>query len=287
MIWTENPHSSKRSLSGAPSGWLPGPPAIPKSQSQLASDRLNESLKRLDNLHNVAQANGERVLYSRSVLKYSFVDCYAEKELSLILNAQIGGEGNAVRRGLVGAPGIPSMNDTMLVLQLDATDISVRGEGNQEAVFVSFIENVNGPNKKIPSTVRAYLVKHQIEKPRAGDVRFSPAQGSFKSFMGGINGKLREVAEGGGCSSFNGFNPSIVEGAFEVVDSIANQQRDSGKELLSVCDIVNDSLIGKLRVNIDSRHVTVWQVGEPFFQFTDMLVGPFDFCSGVAKLHIR
>jgi hypothetical protein len=255
------------------------------AESQATSDRLNESLKRLDNLHNVAQANGERVLYSRSVLKYSFVDCYAEKELSLILNAQISGEGNAVRRRLFDAPGTPPMNDTMLVLQLDAIDISVRGEGNQEAMFVSFVENVNGPNKKIPSTVRAYLVKHQPKQSRAGFVYFSPAQGTFKFFMSGKNGKLGEAAESAGCGSFNGFNPSIVEGAFEVVDSITNQQGDGGKELLSVCDIVNDGLIGRLRVNLDARHVTVWQVGEPFFQFIDMLVGPFDLCSGVAKLH--
>ena len=256
-------------------------------KSQTALDRLNEKLQRLDNFHNIARAKGDRALYSRSVLKYSFVDCYAEKELSLILNAQIRGKGNVIGKGLVSSECIPPMNDTFLVLQLDAADVPVRSEGNQESVFVSYIENMNGPNKKIPSIVRAYLVKHEIEKTWAGDVYFSPAQGRFKLFASGINGKLGKLAEGAGRGSFNGFNPGIIEGAFKVVDSIANKQGEIGKEFLSVSDIVNDSLIGKLRVDLDARHITIWQVGEPFFQFTDVLVGPFDLCSGVVKLHAR
>jgi hypothetical protein len=116
---------------------------------------------------------------------------------------------------------------------------------------------------------------------------FSPAQGSFKSFMSRVDGKLGEVPQGGGSGPLDSFNPRIIESAFEVVDNIANEQGYGGKELLSLCDIVNDGLIGRLRVNLDVRHVTVWQVGEPFFQFTDMLVGPFDLRSGVAKPHAK
>ncbi len=257
------------------------------AENSIALQGLNENLKPLNNVKDIVRAEGQRVLYARSVLKQSFVDCYAEKKLSLILNAQIGGEGNVVGRGLFGSPGIPAMNDAILVLQLDSTDAPIRSEGNEKAMFVSFIENVNGPHKKIPSTIRAYIVKHQLKKPWAGDIYFSPAQGCFKGFRSFINRKFGELAEGVGCGSFNGLDPSVVESAFEVVDSIANPQGDVGEERFSVCDIVNDSLVGKLRVNIDARHVTVWQAGEPFFQFTDMLVGPFDLGSGVAKLHAR
>ena len=129
------------------------------------------------------------------------------------------------------------MNDTMLVLQFDATDVSVKSEGNQEAMFVSLVELVNGPNKKIPLVVRAYLAQHQLKQSRAGFVYFSPAQGSFKAFIGGINGKFGELTESEGCGSFNSFDPSVVEGALEVVDNIANQQGDSAKELPSNGDI--------------------------------------------------
>ena len=86
-----------------------------RSKSQSSSDRPSESLKPLHSLQDVARANGERVRYSWSVLKHNFVDCYAKAQLSLIFNAQIGGEGNVDGRGLHGAPSISPMHNTMLV----------------------------------------------------------------------------------------------------------------------------------------------------------------------------
>jgi hypothetical protein len=257
------------------------------AKSQSASDRLNESLKRLHDLQNHARVHGERVLYARSVLKHSFVDGYAKKELSLILHAHVARESDVIGEGLSGAPGIPSLDDAVLILRYDASDVPVGFEGNQEAVFVSFVENVDFPDGKIPSVVRAYLIKHQIKKPWAGDVYFSAAQGCFKIFPSWIDSELSKGAESGRGGSLNSFDPRIIEGAFEIVDGIANHQGGVGKKFISVHDIVNENLIGKLRVNLDSRNVTVWQIGEPFFQFTDVFIGPLDLCSGIAKLHAR
>lgn len=255
------------------------------AEKSSASDRLNESLKRLHDLQNHGQVYRERVLYARSALEHSFVDCYAKKELSLILHAQVASESDAIWRGLVSSPGIASMNDAALILQFEAADAPVVLKRNQEAVFVSFVENVNFPNGKIRSIVRAYFVKHKIKEPSAGDVYFSAAQSGFKVFPSGIHGELGEVTDGGRRGSLNSFDPRIIEGAFEVVDSIPNHQGDVDKKLIFVHDIVNERFIGKLRVNLDSRNITVWQVGDQFLKFTDVFVGPFNLRSGMAKLH--
>ena len=124
-------------------------------QSQLASDRLRESLKRLHDLEDHASAQRERILYSRSVLNHSFVDSYAKQELSLIFNAQLGSKSDMEGRRLESSPCAPMVDDAMLILKFDAANIAVGSKRNQEAMFVSLVENVNFPNGKIPSTVRA------------------------------------------------------------------------------------------------------------------------------------
>jgi hypothetical protein len=257
------------------------------AEKSSASQRLNESLKRLHDLQNHARVYRERSLYARSALKHSFVDSYAKNELSLILHAQVASESDVIGKGLVSAPCTSSMDDAVLILQFDAADVPVGLKGNQEAVFVSFVENVDFPKGKIPSLVRAYFVKHQIKKPCAGQVYCSPAQGGFKVFPSGIHGELGEVAEGRRGDSLDSFDPCIIEGAFEIVDGITNHQGGVGEKLIFVRDVVNEDLIGRLRVNLDARHVTVWQIGEPFFQFTDVFIGPFDLCSGIIKPHTR
>ena len=255
------------------------------AQSQVPLDRLNKILQRLHYLRDHARASGERVLYSRSVGEYSLIDCYVKMQLSLIFHVQISGECDVVRKALRGAPCVAPMNGTGPVLQLDAADVSIMGEGNQEAMFVSLVENVNGPDGKVTSVVRAYNVKHQSEKGVAGHVYFCPAQGGLKGLAGRIHGELGELAQGERSTAFDSLNPGIIEGAFEIVDRVPDPQSGFGENLISVLDIVNESLIRKLRVNLDSGNVTIWQVGEPFLQFTDVFVGPFDFCSGVAKCH--
>lgn len=257
------------------------------TRNQAASDRFNESLKRLDDLKNEARARGERALYARSVLKHSLIDCYAKAELSLIFNAQISRERDEIRGRLGSTPGIAAMDGTSIVLQFDVADVGIGSKGNQEAMFVSLIENVNGPDGKItiPSIVRAYLIKDQPEKWLAGSVYFCPAQGIFKSLTGGIHGELGESSDGAGSDAFDGLHPRVVEGTFEVVDSIPEQQSGIGKNLLSIHDVVNEDLIKTVRVSIDSGSVVIWQTGEPFLQFTDMFIGSFDLRSGVAECH--
>lgn len=256
-------------------------------KSQTALDRLAEKLKRLDDLNNIARAKGERVLYARSVLKQSFIDCYAEKKISLLLHAKVCGEGNVVGRRLLGSPSTSLVNETLIVLQYDACDASVRCERDQKSMLIPLVKSVYSPNKVIPSTVRAYLVKHQVEQPWAGNIYFVPAQATFQSFKGLINGKFGILTDGAGSRQLDSFDPSIVQGAFEVVDNIPNSQGYVGKDFLSIYDVVNKGVVGKIRIDIDARHITVWQVGDPLFQFLNVMVGPFDLCSGVAKFHAR
>src|SRR5665213_2004542 len=210
--------------------------------STLPSDRLNESLKRLHDFDNEARVYRERAIYARSIVDQSIVERYVKREISLIFDVQIVKEIDIVGRGLGGSPSPPSMNGSTLILQFDALDGCKREERNQEPMLVPLVENVNGPNGKIPSVVRLYFINDEPIKPLTGRVYYSPAQRSFKSIVSGIDGKFGMFSNGRGDKFRDGFDPRIIQSAIEVVSGVPNQQCNINPQF-SIGHIMLDSFI--------------------------------------------
>ena len=237
---------------------------------------LQKSLQPFDHLKDEARIYRERALHARRIINQSVVERYSKGELALILDFHFIGKINVIRRVSGDCPGIAANCLSGLILHLNAANVGVLNHRYEKPMFISLVENVNGPDGEIPSFVRLYFVNHKAEKVGTGDVYFSPSQRVFKLFPRTINGELGKLAEGPRSDSCNSFHPSIVEGAFEIMSDVTYQQCCGNLEP-PVSHIMLNRFVSKLRINLDARNVVVWQTCEPSLQLHDVLIGPIDF----------
>jgi hypothetical protein len=153
-------------------------------------------------------------------------------------------------------------------------------------MLVHYVKIVNSPNGEIPSLVRPYVVQDEKKEFRTGLLYLSAFHRSLDFVSGLSNGKLGEFIDGGRNNNLDDFEPRIVERTFKVVDYVSDKQRDVRDPSL-IDDVVLEALVASIRVNLDARSATVRNFGQPMLKVSDVLVGPFDLCSGVAKPHIR
>src|SRR5208337_84419 len=101
-----------------------------------------------------------------TISRRSVVEDYRNGNLTLILDVKALLDGNVKRRLPHDAHVADSHNFPSVILQLNSAKNGELEGGYQESVFVQSIETVKGPEGLIPSVVRLYFGKHQIEKCR-------------------------------------------------------------------------------------------------------------------------
>lgn len=242
----------------------------------VASLRFKECLQQLQDLEDGMRIERDRVRYmERAVAQSSFLDNYLCGNFSILLDVPFGTNGNIIGGRLKCGPSASFDNFTSLIFKFDAFNGRQLNDWNQEPMFVSNVELVNGPDGRIPSIVRLYLGHHEVKEIGGGTVYFSPPERDFKIVQGGINRKFGELAEGGGKESFNCLHPGIVKSALKIVKDIPQHQCNIGSKSL-VTKIMFDGFASSLRINLDCGSVGIWQYADARFDIGDMLIGPFD-----------
>ncbi len=214
----------------------------------------------------------------KAVYGSSFVKKHVDGELSLLLHANSGMHMDVPGELLPSSPRATGFNSTSFIYRFDAIDRAVMDDWNEKPMLVKDVQSVNSPNGFIPSVVRLYLVKHEIEKAGIGDIYFSPRQDSFKLISRRINRELSEISNGIRHVGSDSFQPSIVKGAFQIVDSVPDPESDLSCRS-NISDIMLDDFIAHVRINLDAGHIGVFKVFNALFDICDVMVGPFNFKS--------
>ncbi len=259
--------------------------SLVKSQ-QSSALRFQEALKEFNSIRDDAQVKGERLRYVHEASRLLILDAYLRGELALLCDVKAARKVDAIGGSLEPSKSESVVSLTSFVLHLNSINMARSQHGNKKPVFVSVVEIVNGPDGVIPSLARLYRVNHKSEEIRAGFVYFSMLQKTLYLFDALADGELCPIVNEGGSELCNCAQPSIVEGAFEIVDSISNHK----SEIIEGCDItkrVGESLSSVLRVNLNNGGISFVKRGDAPFDIGDMLIGPLNFDSSIGELHAR
>lgn len=244
---------------------------------------LAESLQQLHDSENRLRIHLERIRKNRLVSLISIVERYRDGNLSLVLYFDSERHRDIPGR-LLPSPHCEPLGVDLsgVILRFDAADRRIENSWDKQPVFISQVQSVYGPNGVIPSCVRLYLVKNHVEQSSGGRIYSIPAKGIFKGISCRIDREFSEFSQSAGSDFSNGFDPGIVEGALEVMESIPGDQSDRTPGT-PVRNVVLDDIVSKLRINLDCGHITLFQQLNPSIQLADVMFGPVDFEPRVAE----
>jgi hypothetical protein len=157
--------------------------------------RFQKSLEGLHDLENDARIKRKRIDHSKAISAYNVLEHYVDGNLTIILGVPSERNGDVIRRLLSSCETVASRtNFSGFVLRLDSDNGRIEDYWNQKAMFISNVISVNGPDGRIPTVVRLYLVQDQPEKAGMDDIYFLLSKRSFKTISGGVNREFGKLA---------------------------------------------------------------------------------------------
>jgi hypothetical protein len=144
------------------------------------------------------------------------------------------------------------------------------GGCNQKMVFVDIVEPTGGPNRRVSSVVRHYVVKEFLGKIGEGFLYRSVRGMGFKIVPFFAHREINPI------TPFEDFRHQMVEGSSEIVDGIPNDKRGLGwkagdrndlEKLLSGSSLLLDGNFAEVRLEEGCKDV---------FQLLDVAVGPLN-----------
>jgi hypothetical protein len=159
------------------------------------------------------------VKHRRTLQGQSCLELYLEKGLSLVFDLRSSGE--SIHDSVAASPDASEIVDSAaIILDLQAASGCPIQDRDEEFVFVSNVQCVQGPNGVIPSVVRLYIVNDQIEQSGVGLMYFSALERVYKVIFGIPERESGVRVKNGRNEGCNGFNPSQIKSGFEIVHSI-------------------------------------------------------------------
>jgi hypothetical protein len=248
----------------------------------LAHLRFQESLKEFDQLRDDSRVMHERMRYVHEASRLLILDAYVSGQLSLILYVQTFFEEDEIGRFLKIPNARPEKPFASFVLHLNAVDVSGCQNRNDESMLIPVTEIVNSPQGNIPSIVRLYFVEHEPVQVRAGNVYFSIRKPSFHFFGGLPHREFGPIINERRNQFLDCDQPSIVEGAFKVVECVSNHQGNV-IEGMNIDESVFKELTSGCRIGIDSSSVSIVQQRNSSFDVRDVLIGPLNLQARAVK----
>lgn len=252
------------------------------SQSLSAEFRFDKCLKEFNSLQDDKRVMGERLRYIHEASRLLILDRYAGGKLSLLLYVQTLFKEDEVRRAMEIAGCMSRPDFSAFILHFNAANVALSQDGDEQAMFVSVVEIVNGPDGLIPSVMRLYDVNHQPEKMGTGHVYFSLRKPSLQLFNGFSYRKLGSIINQTGSEFFDGSKPRVIEGAFEVVNRISDHQTDVIERTL-VGKVMLDYFASGLRVNLNNSGIGCVKKFDAPFDVSDVLIGPLNLEFGISE----
>jgi hypothetical protein len=248
------------------------------------SERQSEILQKLQDVGDVLREAREHAQYFEALKNACFLDGYCEGSLALILNMNVALESDDVGSGICDGHTTSVQNLTVLISYNDSLDANVWGGFEQQEVFVKDIEFVKGiDNASLPSSVRLYVGSDFIKERRASGIYFSPMKGCFKFLSSLADGEFGEFRTSSGDMSFDCAHPCEVKSGMEIVDGIANYQRQIQKSIFETWERVYQLLLTSLKIFLNPSSVTFFEREDSSLQLCDMFIGPINLQSGVPK----
>jgi hypothetical protein len=248
------------------------------AKSQSSDLRFHEALKQFHDGEYRTRILAERLRHYRDVLRFGILDNYVSGKMSLLLDVDSSLKFDVVGRMLeIDRISVSSKNLTVLFC-LNSIGVAEGKYRYKESMFVSNVECVNGPNGGIPSLARLYLCNNQIEQSGSADIYLSPSKRRFQFFDGLTYRELGKLSNGSGNQSLNSFEPGIVEGGFQVVNSISRDESDIVK-CRSIGKVILDELTAGCRIYLDRHNLRIMHSLNTQLRIRDVLVGPVDLLS--------
>jgi len=204
---------------------------------------------------------------------------YVKGRLSMALNVHFGATRDCTEFSLPtnnhpsDLEGIP-----ILVFSADVAKFRDRDHWNQHSVLIDDVQAVKGPQGVIRSVVRLYRLDDQIHDigadigPRS---LFFTLQGAYHFLLVNPNGK-RGVRVGSATAPSHNIKGQMIEGASQIVGTVANYQSDIIGERLR--DLKLQDIESRLSIFLDTKAVEVClkKSAQDCHQLADVMLGPFD-----------
>ena len=235
---------------------------------------LCHSLEDSDEFESLRVEAEKRRDYREIVSRCSLSERYLKSDLSIVLELAVQGHHLPVGIGPGQADGKLG-NCSVFVLQFHAIDSSDCEHWDQEAVFVVNVESMERTNIAVPSLVRFHAIDHEIEEGRGVAYSSSLSEIGYKLMPRIWDGKLRVTGVSRRTKLSHDATPCDIESAMEIVNCIANDQCNIGKQGLVHHSVVNE-LLPRLEIAVQAGAVCVGRGVESLVDIRDVLFGPFD-----------
>ena len=233
-------------------------------QISCALKKLNDANRRLAEL----RENAKNV---HLVTRHSLVKDYKDGNFSLLLQLAALRNDEFVTPRLGHGKGM-SIDFSPIILNFHVMKKSDVQEWNQEAMFISPVKCVNGPDGIIPSTVRLYVGEYEVVKG-TGFRYLSLFQRTFHVVTGRIN---REFVVVNGLKTMlnDSSDPSIIKSTLQVVNGVSDYQ----SQIVNKVSVIPKAIFDKLGVTVTilPSVISLRQPRNRQRKIVDMLLGPFD-----------
>lgn len=172
----------------------------------------------------------EHIYRSRLALNVPILEHYREGRASWVFNVQPSHKIDVMGERVFGSPS-GTLMEPLFILHVNVANGGVMNHWDQQPVFVSNVEFVNGPDGKIPSVVRLYVGHEEVEELGDGDIYLQVPQGGFKIVRGGVNRELAPSPVAGGNQSRHSFKPNMVKRTLKIVDGVSDNYWETVEQL--------------------------------------------------------
>ena len=157
-------------------------------------------------------------------------------------------------------------------------------DSDQESMFVSDVEFMEIPKRVVSSRVRLYRA-NDFFRARSHHLYFSLADGRC-IFLGGLANRKIGISVRGAATSFNKLPNKMVEGTSQIMNGIAEDQRDFVWDGTDFRDIKRHVLNFRLFLDSENIRLSITEGADLRVQNLNVLFGPFNFESdSVESIH--
>ena len=252
-----------------------------RTKSQSGTQNKSQLLKEFHGIQDQYRKIIEDAKYVRTFRGQPILKQYLDGTVSFILDVPIAKRQIIKTRSRTRHyPEIPIYSLAFVVFYDNALDGSYFKQWNQQQMFVRNVKFVKGADGIIPSSVWANFGHNQVVQFGASGIYFSAFKNTFKTLPAVVERKLGMTVRRNRSVRDNDCNPSIIQSGPQVVESVTNNQGQSGSELLKVADRIFSLLCSSILISLDCDGVSVWHRANDGIEISDVLIGPLNFQTG-------
>lgn len=206
--------------------------------------------------------------------KMSLLEEYRKGRLSIVFNLQpTANLDHVVSAGAIGYEGAISDLRALVVFCVNAGDGRHAKHGDQEPVFVDVVDFVEGPEGKIPSLVRLYVVENDVADIGSGMLYVSLFHGNGKVLPRFMEWKMDPRGFYSGIP--NHLTGYMIKCGTEAMNSIAYNKRERDRKRLENLQLEDISA----RIVVHRNAIEIIHGGklaDAGINLVDVMVGPAD-----------